>query len=474
MEPFRFHLFVCTQQKPEGVPSCPASGSFAVLGALDREIQARGLNSPGPNNRGLNNDVQLTTCGCMGLCDEGPVMVVYPAGVWYRRVQSSDVSEIVDAHLRDGKPLDRLIWNDAAAMKAMAVEHGEKFREAMAAREKAGVLPDRLDQMIRGYMPSRCLLTALELDIFTAVGDGANAEQIGEKIHANARAAGMLLNALVALGLLSKSGDDYKNTPESARFFVQSSKDNHRNGLLHTANIWHRWSTLTDAVRSGTRVPTSRDDNSEWTHNFIAGMQRHAKDRAPLVVKALGAATTTATSTSNSNSHCNVRRILDLGGGSGAYSIAFAQAYSDVQCEILDIPEVVPLTTEYVRQAGVSAQVTLRAGDMLQDDFGSGYDIIMLNAICHMFSEEQNRAIIHRAHQALAPNGRLVVQDFILNPEKTGPQHAALFSLNMLVSTEAGASYSEPEYTHWMKAAGFTEVCRINLPGPSSLIVGLS
>ena len=468
MEPFRFHLFVCTQLKPEGVPSCPASGSFAVLGALDREIQARGLNHPGLNNRGLNNDVQLTTCGCMGLCDEGPVMVVYPAGVWYRHVQPSDVSEIVDAHLRDGKPVDRLIWNDAAAMKAMAVEHGERYREAMAAREKAGVLPDRLDQMIRSYMPSRCMLTALELDIFTAVGEGANAEQIGTKIHANARASGMLLNALVALGLLSKRGDDYKNTPESARFFVQGSKDNHRNGLLHTANIWHRWSTLTDAVRSGTRVPASRDDTPEWTRNFIAGMERHAKDRAPLVVKALGAATATATSNSN------VRRILDLGGGSGAYSIAFAQASPNVQCEILDIPEVVPLTAEYVRQAGVSAQVSLRTGDMLQDDFGSGYDIIMLNAICHMFSEEQNRNIFGRAHQALAPNGRLVVQDFILNPDKTGPQHATLFSLNMLVNTEAGASYSESEYTHWMKAAGFTEVCRINLPGPSSLIVGLT
>jgi (2Fe-2S) ferredoxin/predicted O-methyltransferase YrrM len=454
MEPFRFHLFVCTQQKPEGVSSCSASGSFAVLSALDREMQERGL-----NHRSLNNEVQLTTCGCMGLCDEGPVMVVYPAGVWYRRVQPSDVSEIVDVHLRDGKLVDRLVWNDAAAMKAMAVEHGEKYREALAAREKAGVLPDRLDQMIRGYMPSRCMLTALELDIFTAVGEGGNAEQIGAKIHANARAAGMLLNALVALGLLSKSGDDYKNTPESARFFVQGSKDNHRNGLLHTANIWHRWSTLTDAVRSGTRVPARRDDNPEWTRNFIAGTQRHAKDRAPLVVKALGTT--------------GVRRILDLGGGSGAYSIAFAKASPNVQCEILDVPEVVPLTAEYVRQAGVSAQVSLRTGDMLRDDFGSGYDIIMLNAICHMFSEEQNRDIFRRAHQALAPNGRLVVQDFILNPEKTGPQHAALFSLNMLVNSEAGASYSESEYTHWMKAAGFTEVCRINLPGPSSLIVGL-
>jgi (2Fe-2S) ferredoxin/SAM-dependent methyltransferase len=449
MEPFRFHLFVCTQQKPEGVASCPASGSFAVLDGLDREIQARGLDA----------DVQLTTCGCMGLCDEGPVMVVYPEGVWYRRLQPSDVREIVDAHLREGQPVGRLAWNDAPAMKVMSVEHRQKFREAMAARDKAGVLPDRLDQMIRGYWPSRCILTALELDIFTAVGDGANAEQIGTRINANARAVGMLLNALVALGLLTKSGDEYRNTPESARFFVQGSKDNHRNGLLHIANIWHRWSTLTDAVHRGTRIPIDRDRTPEWTRDFIAAMQRNAKDRAPLVVKALGTR--------------GVRRILDLGGGSGAYAIAFAKASPDVRCDILDVPEVVPLTAEYVSNAGVSAQVSLRAGDMLCDDLGSGYDIVMLNAICHMFSDEQNRDLFRRIRQSLAPKGRLAVQDFILNPDKTGPLHAALFSLNMLVATEAGASYSEPEYSRGMKAAGFTEVSRINLPGPTALIVGL-
>ncbi len=448
MEPFRFHLFVCTQQKPEGVPSCPASGSFAVLERLDREIQARGL-SP---------DVQLTTCGCMGLCDEGPVMVAYPAGVWYRRVKPSDVGEIVDAHLRGGKPVERLVWNDAAAMKTMAVEHTEKFRAAMAARDKAGTLPDRLEQMIRGFMPSRCLLTALELDLFTAVGDGASAEHIGKKISANARGAGMLLNALVALGLLTKRGDEYKNTTESARFFVQGSKDNHRNGLLHTANLWHRWSTLIDAVRRGTRVPIDRDYSPEWTQNFIAGMQRNAKDRASAVVKGLGTT--------------GVHRILDLGGGSGAYSIAFAKESPEIHCELLDTPEVVPLTTEYVSQAGVASQVRVRAGDMLSGDLGSGYDLIMLNAICHMFSEEQNRHLFRRIHQALAKGGRLAVQDFILNPEKTGPTHAALFSLNMLVGTEAGASYSEPEYTDWMKAAGFNDVSRVNLPGPSDLIVG--
>ena len=448
MEPFRFHLFVCTQQKPEGATSCPASGSFAVLEGLDREIQARGLNS----------DVQLTTCGCLGLCDEGPVMVVYPAGVWYRRVQPSDVREIVDAHLGQGKAVDRLVWNDAAAMRAMSLEHGEKFRAAMAARDKAGTLPDRLEQVIRGFMSSRCLLTALEFDIFTAVGGGATAEQVGREIHANARAVGMLLNALVALGVLTKTGEDYKNTAESARFFVQSSKDNHRNGLLHTANIWHRWSTLTDAVRRGTRVAIDRDRSPEWAQNFIAGMQRNAKDRAPLVVKALGTT--------------GMRRILDLGGGSGAYSIAFAKASPEVQCEILDVAEVVPLTADYVNQAGVASQVSVQTGDMLNAGLGSGYDLIMLNAICHMFSEEQNRHLFRRIRQALAPGGRLAVQDFILNREKTGPTHAALFSLNMLVGTEAGASYSELEYTDWMKASGFTEVSRIGLPGPSDLIVG--
>ena len=237
------------------------------------------------------------------------------------------------------------------------------------ARDKAGMLPDRLNDTIRGFMPNCCILTALELDLFTAIGDGANVEEIGTWVHANARAVGMLLNALVALGLLLKTGDEYRNTPESARFFVRRSKDDQRNGLLHTANIWHRWSTLTAAVRQGTHIPIDGDRSREWTNNFIAGMQRNAKDRAPLVLKALGIA--------------GVHRILDLGGGSGAYSIAFAKASPEVRCEILDLPEVVPLATEHVREAGVSAQVSLRPGDMLHDDFGSGYDIVMLKALSH-------------------------------------------------------------------------------------------
>jgi len=448
MEPFRFHLFVCTQPMPDDASGCSSCGSLELLGQLESEVAARGL----------SRNVQITNCGCLGLCDQGPIMIVYPEGIWYRRLQPSDIPEIVSRHFVGGSPVERLVWHDAPAMAAMTLEQQQKSRAAETARDKAGILPDHLNEMMRGYMASRCLLTALELDLFTAVGQGASAEEVSKRINASARGVVVLLNALVALGLLTKSENKFSNTAESSRYFAEGSKDNHRNGLLHVANIWHRWSTLTDAILSGSRIPIDRANTQDWTRNFIAAMDFNAKARAPLVAKALGTG--------------SLRRVLDLGGGSGVYSIALARSFSEVKCEILDLPEVVPLTSEYIRSVGLEAQITVRTGDMLQGDYGSGYDLIMLNAICHMFSEEQNRGIFSRACRALAPGGHLAVQDFLLNEDKAGPLHSALFSINMFVGTDSGASYSEREFTQWMQDAGFINVHRINLPGPADLIVG--
>ena len=109
---------------------------------------------------------------------------------------------------------------------------------------------------------------------------------------------------------------------------------------------------------------------------------------------------------------------------------------------------------------------------MLHDEFGSGYDLILLNAICHRFTAEQNRMLFRRAHPALARNGRLAVQDFILNPDKAGPAHAALFSVSMLLGSDPGACYSEAEYAARTSDAGVTSVRRIELPGPSDPVVG--
>ncbi len=448
MEPFRHHVFVCAQEKPEGVTCCPASGSLRVLPALHRELGAQGL----------SNDVQVTTCGCLGLCDDGPIMIFYPEGTWYRKVSPADVPEIVSSHLRAGNVVPRLQWNDPPAMNAAATEHTQKYLAMDKARDEAGILPDDLNEMARSFMPARALLTALELDVFTAVADGASAERVARKIDADPRATEMLLNALVSLKLLEKRDETFFNTAASARFFAQGSRDNARGGLLHTANLWHRWSTLTECVRAGTSVaPGIRGYN--WAKTFIAAMDRNARERAGPVVKAVGAS--------------GMKRMLDLGGGSGAYSIAFARATPGLTSEILDTSEVVPLAQEYVRNAGLADRVTTRVGDMLHDPLGEGYDMVLVSAICHMFSPEENRALFQRAYAALAPKGQIVVQDFILEPDKTAPRAAALFSLNMLVGTRTGSSHSEPEYASWLSDAGFSDMRRVRLPGPSGLMIAV-
>jgi (2Fe-2S) ferredoxin/predicted O-methyltransferase YrrM len=448
MEPFRYHVFVCTRSKPEGVTSCPNNGSLAVLRALEWEL----------SSQGLDNEVQLTTCGCLGLCEDGPILIVYPEGVWYHKVKAEDVPEMVDSHLRSGKVVSRLSWNDAPAMKSQSTEHRVNYRAMLQAKDKAGILPDEWNEMIRAFMPSRAVLTALELDLFTAVGHGASAEQVTQKIHADLRATEMLLNVLASLKLLDKREDAFFNTPASARFFTEDSPDNARNALLHTAHLWHRWSTLTDCVRAGTSV-AARGRDDDWVAAFIAAMDRNAKERAGAVVKAVGTS--------------GIKRMLDLGGGSAALSIAFARATPDLTSEILDLADVVPLAQDYIRKAGLADRVTTREGDMLRDPFGQNYDLILVSAICHMFAPEENRRLFQRAYGALASEGRLVVQDFILESGKTVPRAAALFSLNMLVGTRAGSSYSEPEYEIWLREAGFSDVRRVRLPGPAGLMIAV-
>jgi (2Fe-2S) ferredoxin/predicted O-methyltransferase YrrM len=449
MQPFRFHVFVCDQQKPEGAPCCAARGSVQVLESLRREVHARGL----------EDAVQVTACGSLGLCEHGPNLVVYPEGIWYSGVTPADIPEIVRSHFQEDKPVERLMRADPAAVRAEILSNREKMFAARRAREAAGVLPDELNDPIRAFQESRAVLTALELDLFTAVGDGAGATEVAARSHADPRATEMLLNVLVALRLLVKQDGVFRNSPQAARYFTAGSRDNARPALLHTAHLWHRWSTLTDCVRAGTSVaPEIVDRGEDWTEAFIAAMHRNASERAPLVVHTVGAE--------------NVRRMLDVGGGSGAYSIAFAQANPALCADILDLATVGPIARRHIEEAGVADRVKVRAGDLRSDHLGDGYDLVFMSAICHMLSPSENLDLLRRCREALASGGRVVIQDFILEPDKTAPRFAAVFALNMLVGTQAGSSYSEAEYAAWLGEAGFRDIRHMRLPGITGLMIG--
>jgi predicted O-methyltransferase YrrM len=386
-------------------------------------------------------------------------MVVYPDGTWYSGVGPDDVEELVREHFGAGRPVARLLSGEEPAVRAEIDGNKKKMLAAFAAREEAGALPDDLRQAVNGFRESRVLLTAIELDVFTNVGGGADAATVAGSLGTDPRATEALLNALVAVGVLEKRDGIFHNTPVADRFLTGGSEHDSRAALTHTVHLWSRWSTLTECVRRGTAL--SRDERSdpevEWTEAFIAAMHKNAAVRAPQVVRAIGLE--------------GVRRVLDLGGGSGAYSIAFAQAGEDVHADVFDLESVVPITRRHIEEAGLADRVGTRVGDLLEDSYGTGYDLVFISAICHMLSPDENRAMLSKAFAALAPGGRVVIQDFILSSAKTAPKSGALFALNMLVGTRAGSAYSHDEYAGWLREAGFSDPGHVRLPGPTGLIV---
>jgi (2Fe-2S) ferredoxin/SAM-dependent methyltransferase len=449
MEAFRHHVYVCDQKKPEGAPSCTANGSARVIEALRAEVAKQGMSA----------DVQVTTCGSLGLCGRGPNLVVYPEGVWYSGVQPGDVAELVREQFGKGKVVERLLSGERATVRAEIDDNRKTMLAAFKARDEAGALPEDLQRTIDGFRESRVLLTAIELDVFSAVGAGGDAQTVAAKLGTDPRATASLLNALVALEVLAKRDGTFTNTPVAARYLVAGAEHDSRAALLHAAHLWPRWSTLTDCVRRGTSVRTdggSRRD-AEWTTAFIAAMHKNARLRAPAVVRAVGLD--------------GVHRVLDLGGGSGAYAIAFARAQAGLTAEVLDLAPVLPITRRHIDEAGLGGRVTTRVGDLHDDRYGTGYDLVFLSAICHMNGPDENRGMLAKVFAALAPAGRVVIQDFVLDADKTGPKAGALFALNMLVGTRAGSAYSEAEYADWLRGAGFEEPRRVALSGPTDLMI---
>jgi (2Fe-2S) ferredoxin/predicted O-methyltransferase YrrM len=451
MQPFRYHVFVCEQQKAEGVPCCSARGAVQTIDALRREI----------GRQNLTGKVQVTSCGSIGLCERGPNLVVYPDGLWYSGVTAADVPELVTEQFVNERPLERLLNRDEPALKAEIDINRNRYLAAMKAQDEAGVVPELLMNTVRGYQASRILLTAFELDIFNAVGQGATAPQVAQKIGTDPRATGMLLNALVSLELLNKELGSFRNTPVTLRHFVDGAPHDARTGMIHSVNQWRRWDTLTQAVRTGTAVAepiTQAPEGDKWLRGFIGAMQEGSKLRAKGLLAAVGVE--------------GVHRMLDIGGGSGAYSIAFARASENLAADILDVPAVVPITLEYIAKADMAERVKVISGDLRQESYGGPYDLVLISSICHMLNPDENREMLRKTYAALAPGGRVVISDFILDPDRTSPRFAVFFALNMLVGTSAGDSYSETEYMSWLAENGFVSRRRVRMPGPSNLIIG--
>jgi ubiquinone/menaquinone biosynthesis C-methylase UbiE len=324
--------------------------------------------------------------------------------------------------------------------------------------------PEHLLQMSLSFMPARILATAVQLDIFSHIAAGhQTSADIAAASGAAPRGMAMLLDALVSLQVLVKTGDRYELTPAARDFLVRSSSS-YMGTMLEDEHIWSAWGQLTEAVRTGKPVHTLEDraKAEEFFPMLVRSLHVVNSEPARRLAAALGAGT----------SHRGLS-VVDVACGSGIWGIAVAEADREARVTAQDFPGVFNVTREFLKRHDVEDRFDFLPGDLKEVDFGQQrYDLALLGNIVHSEGERSSRDLFRRLYDALRSRGRIVIIDMIPNEERTGPPFALMFALNMLVNTETGSTYTLSEYTDWLEGAGFRRVETVDIASHSPAIIG--
>jgi predicted nicotinamide N-methyase len=298
----------------------------------------------------------------------------------------------------------------------------------------------------RAFWDARVLMAAAELDIFSPLIDAPKTSaQLSQALSSDPRATEALLNALVSLGLLVKTEGSFRVTPGFERALSSSTPETVLPLIQHMAQLWDRWGQLTEIVRTGEVGPSvetlERDEKSVGA--FIGAMHTIGLGMAGSVVARL-----------DLSGH---RNMIDVGGGSGVYTIAALRAAPELRATIFDRPLVIEIARKKLAAEGMGDRVTLVTGDFYVDALPGGHDLALLSAIIHQNDSDQNIALYRKVFAALAPGGAIVVRDFVMSEDRTQPAEGALFAINMLVNTPGGSTYSFEEIAGDLEAAGFAD-----------------
>lgn len=316
---------------------------------------------------------------------------------------------------------------------------------------------------ISGFFWKTCVLqTAVKLDVFTVIGAGRRtAGKIAQKVDGAVNGVERLLNALVAMELLDKQNEAYANTASGRELLAKDSPKYLGHIIMHHHHLLESWSKLDQAVTSGKPQRTrSSHSKEEWRESFLMGMFNMAMGLAPHIVPVIDVS--------------NRQHLLDLGGGPGTYAIHFCLNNERLRASVYDLPTTRPFAERTIQQFKLADRINFMDGNYLEDPVAGRYDVAWLSHILHGEGPEDCRMIIQKTVDALEPGGMIIIHEFILNNSMDGPLFPALFSLNMLLGTESGQSYSEEQIFDMLAAAGARDIRRIaiNSPNDSGIIVG--
>ena len=321
--------------------------------------------------------------------------------------------------------------------------------------------PGKLLELSGYYWKTCALHAAVKLDVFSALHSATlGLEDIARRCGCSPDGLERLLNALVAMNLLTKDGRGYANTRSADTFLSRTSADYIGFMIMHHHHLVPSWYALDQSVRTGrpVRQRASQSDD-EWRESFLMGMYTMAMNLAPRVVPLLDLQ--------------GRRHLLDLGGGPGTYAVHFCRANPELNATVFDLPTTRPFAEKVFTRFDMSERIVFKAGNFIDDDIGRGYDVAWLSHIIHGESPADSQTIIDKTVRALDSGGMIVIHEFILDNAMTGPLFPTLFSLNMLLGTAGGRSYSESQLADMLTRAGAADVRRLtfNSPNDSSRLV---
>ncbi len=298
-----------------------------------------------------------------------------------------------------------------------------------------------LMRLANGYADSKVLLVANQLGVFTAIGAGGRrSDSLAIACGATPTGMRLLLQALTGLGLVRVKADRYWNTRLGATFLDARSPSAVTNLLWLLNHHWSDWTGLARAIRRGRPGWASVTKTAGFRRRFALAMHERSHVLAPLTLDKIRLPR-------------GAKRVLDLGGGSGAYSIALAQRHPDLHVVLVD--QAITVARRHVTDARLANRVAVRRGNVLTKPLGSGFDLALVSNLVHDFSAAENQRLLRRVHEALRPGGKIVIVEYFLNAAGTVPAEAAVFSLLMYAFTATGRSYAWEEVEAWLKSAGF-------------------
>lgn len=307
--------------------------------------------------------------------------------------------------------------------------------------------PALLFETLNGYQRSQAIKTAVELELFTAIGEGkTTAKEIAERCAASERGTRILCDFLTIVGFLTKQDSQYALTPDAAMFLDKRSPAymGTVTEFILSSYIMDHFDRLTETVRKGIATDDSalEPNHPMWVkfaHAMVPMMAMPAQLMAQMI---------------DPNKDKKLR-VLDIAAGHGVYGIAFAKQNPQTEVTGLDWPAVLEVAKENAQAAGVADRYQTNPGSAFDVDYGTGYDVVLLTNFLHHFDKPTCEMLLRKVHGALADGGRAVALEFVPNDDRVTPPQAAAFAMQMLGGTPSGDAYTFAELEQMANKAGF-------------------